>query len=99
MSVWISHDDAIVVSLSIINFDVRCLLIDNGSSVDILFYDAFSRINLPRDHLLRTSSSLVGFSRDGVLVEGTITLPMIMGQAPSHTTAMLTFLVVKVPLA
>ena len=37
-----SHNDVIVVTLNIINYDVRRILIDSESSVDILLYDAFS---------------------------------------------------------
>ena len=41
--VQFSHNDVVVVSLNIANYDVRRILVDNGSSADILFYDAFSR--------------------------------------------------------
>lgn len=37
------HDHAVIVSIIIANYDVRRVLIDNESSVKILFYDAFSR--------------------------------------------------------
>ena len=35
------HDDAIVITLVIVNYTTRRVLIDNGSSVDILYYPAF----------------------------------------------------------
>ena len=35
------HNDAVVVSLNIANYAVRRILVDNESSADILFYDAF----------------------------------------------------------
>lgn len=56
----------LVVSLTLTNRDVRHVLIDNESYVNILFYDAFSRMNLLRDHLQKTSSLLIGFSRDTI---------------------------------
>ena len=34
------HDDVLVESLVIVNYDVCCILIDNKNSADILFYDA-----------------------------------------------------------
>ena len=35
------HDDALVVSLQIGDYNMHRVLIDNGSSVDILYYPAF----------------------------------------------------------
>ena len=36
------YNDAMMVTLNIINYDVRCFLIGNKCSINILFYDAFS---------------------------------------------------------
>ena len=35
------HDDALVISLLIVDFNTRRVLVDNGSSIDILYYPAF----------------------------------------------------------
>ena len=35
------HDDAIVITLLIIDYTTRRVLVDNGSSADILYYPAF----------------------------------------------------------
>lgn len=40
------YDDAIVVLATIANYDVQRILVDNGSSTNILFYDAFINMNL-----------------------------------------------------
>ena len=37
------HDDAIVITLVIVNYTTRRVLIDNGSSVDILYYPAYQQ--------------------------------------------------------
>ena len=41
------HDDAVVISLIIANYDVKRVLVDNGSSANMLFYEAFQKMNLP----------------------------------------------------
>ncbi|GFZ05442.1 hypothetical protein Acr_17g0010140 [Actinidia rufa] len=40
------HDDALVVSAVIANFNVQRILIDSGSSADILFISAFEKIKI-----------------------------------------------------
>ncbi|XP_065634728.1 uncharacterized protein LOC136069769 [Quercus suber] len=50
------HDDAIVITLLIADYKTRRVLIDNGSSADILYYPAFQQMRLGRD-LLRPASS------------------------------------------
>ena len=36
-----SHDDAIIISMMIANYNVKRILIDNGNFANVLFYDAF----------------------------------------------------------
>lgn len=36
------YDDAIIVSMAITNYDVKRVLFDNGSFINILFCDTFS---------------------------------------------------------
>ena len=44
------HDDAIVITLLIADYSTRRVLVDNGSSADILYYPAFQQMNLGRDY-------------------------------------------------
>ena len=45
-NVQVPHADPVVISLTIVNHDVKRILVDNGSSTDILYYDAFVRMSL-----------------------------------------------------
>ena len=55
------HDDALVVSLQIGDYNMHRVLVDNGSSVDILYYPAFQQIRIDRERLTPTNAPLVGF--------------------------------------
>ena len=43
------HDDAVVVSATIANYDVKRIFVDNESSTNILFYSTFSWMQLSTD--------------------------------------------------
>ena len=81
---WLHHpyDDALVVSLLIANFNTRRVLVDNGSSVDILYYPVFQQMRIDREHLLPFDAPLVGFGGTKVFPMGTITLPVTIGTYP-----------------
>ena len=76
------HDDTLVISLLIADFNTRRVLMDNGSSADILYYLAFQQIRINKERLLPSDTPLVGFGRTKVFPMGTITLPMIIGMYP-----------------
>ena len=42
------HDDALVVSLRVGDYNVHRMLVDNGSSADILYYPAFQQMGINR---------------------------------------------------
>ncbi|XP_028110761.1 uncharacterized protein LOC114309250 [Camellia sinensis] len=56
------HNDALVVTLRIRDFDVKRILIGQGSSVEIMYYDAFKQLKLRDTDLALTTSPLVGFN-------------------------------------
>ncbi|KAK3020962.1 hypothetical protein RJ639_046326 [Escallonia herrerae] len=93
------HDDPLVVTIKARNFDVKHVLIDNGSSVEILFHDAFEKINIPTDRLRKMEAPLYGFSNHPVATEGIIALPVAIGTPPTQANLMLDFVVVKIPSA
>ena len=55
------YDDAIVITLLIADYTTRRVLVDNGSSVDILYYPTFQQMRLGRDQLRPVCSPLIGF--------------------------------------
>ena len=76
------HDDAIVITLLIADYSTRRVLVDNGSSADILYYPAFQQMNPEREQLCPVHSPLVGFGGMKVQHVGSISLPMVVRAYP-----------------
>ena len=88
------YDDAIVITLLISDYTTRRVLVDNGSSVDILYYPALQQMRLGRDQLYLVNSPLVGFGGVKVQPVGTIMLPIVVRAYPQQITKEVNFLVV-----
>ncbi|XP_010243719.1 PREDICTED: uncharacterized protein LOC104587707 [Nelumbo nucifera] len=93
--VAVPHDNTLVVSTIITYFVVKRILVDNGSSVDILFYEAFEKMKIAPERLQPTDVPLVGFSNNVVKPEGKITLPVTVGTELQQGTRMTEFLLVN----
>jgi hypothetical protein len=93
------HTDALVVSIQIGNHNVRRILVDNGSSADILYWSAFLHLGISRDKIIPAASPLVGFAGEQVYPVGSIELPVTPGEYPRQKTIMVKFLVVDRPSA
>ena len=76
------HDDALVVSLRVGDYNVHRMLVDNGSSSDILHYPAFQQMGINRAQLTPANAPLVGFAGTRVLPLGAITLSVTIGDYP-----------------
>ena len=76
------HDDALVVSIRVGDYNVHWMLVDNGSSTDILYYPAFQQMGIDRARLIPTNAPLVGFGGTRVLPLGAITLSVTVGDYP-----------------
>ena len=70
------HDNILVISLSIVDFNTQRVLVDNGSSVDILYYPAFQQMRVDWKCLQLSDVSLVGFGGTKVFPVGIITSPV-----------------------
>ena len=67
------HDDALVVSIRIEDYNMHRVLVDNGSSADILYYPTFQQMGIGRELLIPMNAPLVGFGGTRVLPLGAIT--------------------------
>ena len=88
------HDDALVISLSIADFNTRRVLVDNGSSADILYYPAFQQMKIHKECLLPLDTPLVRFGGTMVFLVGTVTLSVTIRTYTHQLTKELVFLFV-----
>lgn len=82
------------MTLAITNHNIHRILIDNGSSANILYKSAFELMKIDRGKLVPVGNPLVGFSGEQVLPIGAIELPVMAGASPQQKTVMVKFLVV-----
>lgn len=68
--------------MMIVSYGVKRILADNENLVDILFYYTFQIMKLLTGHLRKVNMPLARFSRDSIIVEGKITLPVIVRKDP-----------------
>ena len=71
------------------------VLVDNGSSVDILYYPTFQQMRIDKERLIPTNTPLVGFGGTRMFPLGTVTLSIMVGNYPQQITKDVTFLVVN----
>ena len=70
------HDDALVVTLKISGYNVRRVMIDQGSATEIMYPDLFKRLKLKPENLTAYSSPMVSFEGKMVIPKGHIRLPV-----------------------
>ena len=90
------HDNAIVITLVIVNYTTRRVLIDNGSSANILYYPAFQQMRINKELLHPVNVPLIGFGGMKVLLVGIISLPVKVGSYPRQINKKVNFLVVEI---
>ena len=70
------QDDALVVILRIGGYDVKRMLIDQGSAVEVMYLDLYKGLNLKPEDLTMNNSPLVSFEGKTVTPKGQIRLPI-----------------------
>ena len=93
------HDDPLVIRSIEANKTVHRVLIDNGSSANIIFASAFDKMGIGKEKLEPVSAHLLGFSREKELPLGSTQLVLTLGNPPCHTTIKVKFLIVDAPSA
>ena len=69
------HDDALVVTLKIEGYDVKRVLVDQGSAIEIMYPNLYKGLNLKPEDLTAYDSPLVSF-------EGKMVIPKCQSRLP-----------------
>ena len=85
------HNDALMVSIRVGDYNTHWVLVDNESSADILYYSAFQPMRIEREWLVPINAPLIGFRETRLYLLGMVTFPMTVGDYPQQITKDVSF--------
>ncbi|CAL1400208.1 unnamed protein product [Linum trigynum] len=89
--------DALEIQGVVAGCRVRRMLVDTGSSMDVLFKDTVVRMQLSPEMIRPSESVLVGFSGAPARVIGRVCLPVTLGDGDQRVTRAIDFGIVDCP--
>ncbi|XP_026420357.1 uncharacterized protein LOC113316380 [Papaver somniferum] len=79
------HNDSLVLTLRVAGCNIKKILIDGGSSINVLFYDTFKRMELNDEHLMISYYTIYGFNEASTKPLGDIVLQVDAGPTKVDT--------------
>ena len=73
------YDDALVITLRIRGYDVKRVMVDQGSAAEIMYHDLYKGLSLRFEDLTPYSSPLVTFEGKVIILKGQIRLHVQTG--------------------
>ena len=68
------YDDALVITFQIGGYDVKRVMVDQGSAAEIMYPDLYKGLNLKAEDLMPYSSPLVSFKGKIIIPKGQVRL-------------------------
>ncbi|XP_022852169.1 uncharacterized protein LOC111373818 [Olea europaea var. sylvestris] len=93
------HDDALVLCAVVANFEVKRILVDNGSAANILLEETFAKMGIFPKQLKAVKTPLQGFGGRVIIPEGIVELPLTLGSGNTQMIEITPFQVVNTPVA
>ncbi|KAL2513295.1 RNase H domain-containing protein [Abeliophyllum distichum] len=81
------HNDAIIIVADIADFDVRRVLVDNGSAANVMSWEIFLGLKISPSKIKPVTTPLHRFGGATVIPEGIIELPVTLGTYPASVLA------------
>ena len=98
----VEYDEPMVITARIGEIDVRRVLVDQGSSSDILYFHAFEHLGIPLSALKPFNEPLIGFAGTRTPAEGVLETKLTLegdGDPPRMAATYASFIVVAAPSA
>ena len=73
------HDDALLITPRIGDYDVKRVMVDGGSTAEVMYPDLYKGLNLKLEDLMPYNSSLMSFNGKLVIPKDMIRLPIQTG--------------------
>ena len=73
------HDDALLITLRIEDYDVKRVMVDDGNAVEVMYPDLYKGLSLKPEDLMPYNSPLMSFDGKLVIPNGMIRLPIQTG--------------------
>ena len=73
------HNDALLITLRIENYDVKRVMMDGGSRAEVMYPDLYKELRLKLEDLMPYNSPLMSFDGKLVIPKGMIRLPIQTG--------------------
>jgi len=93
------EDDSVVIFVVIMGMRVHKVLIDQGSSADVMYSGTFSSLQLSLEQLRPYNGCLVGFARDQVEIRGYVELRTTFSEDITTRTITIRYIVVNASFA
>ncbi|XP_061344188.1 uncharacterized protein LOC133290149 [Gastrolobium bilobum] len=91
------HLDGLVVIGTLVNYRVKKIFIDVGSSADIILWGAFKKMNLDKDDLKSCKTTLIAFNGENTPPKGYIDLRLTLGTKEAFKSERVRFIVADFP--
>lgn len=91
------HNDYLMITLQIANYNIYRVLIDTRSLVEVLFYSAYDHMGLSSTVFKLANASFYNFSSHSIQPCGEVKLLVMVGSHPTQATILTNFLIVDTP--